>query len=90
MAVSPMSRFNIKKIDRPLFNITIQADFADEKVITSSNFNAVRASQDLQTHLHLPVHWRKKWRNNINVDESSHATFTRRSRDTPSVILNDT
>lgn len=54
--LSPIS-YNIFTSDQPITSNTIVADYADDKVITSTNAYLLIASVDLQNHLFLMEDW---------------------------------
>ena len=64
------------------------ATFTDDKVILSKNADPVLASFYLQKHLNSLLTWFRKWKAQINTQNSVHVTFTlRRSTCPPSIKL---
>jgi hypothetical protein len=66
------------------------ADYADDKVIISTNEDPIVTSHNLQNHLSLMVIWYNNWRIKVNQTKSNHTTFTLKLGRCPAVTLFDT
>jgi retron-type reverse transcriptase len=75
-AISSPILYNIYAADQPVSPLTSVAEFADDKVIYSSNANPLVVSNHLQNHLNQMEEWYSKWKVKINNEKFSHMTFT--------------
>ena len=88
-AISSPILFNLYSADQPTTPHTSVADFADDKIIYSSNEVPIIAGYNLQNHLDLMSFWYNKWKIKMNYDKSTHLTFTLKHGIVPPVILNN-
>jgi len=86
-AISSPILYNIYAADQPISPNTSVAEFADDKIIFTSNENPLVASQHLQKHLNDMEVWYSNWKIKINNEKSSHITFTLRQGVVPPVSL---
>jgi len=86
-AISSPILYNIYAADQPTSSNTSVAEFADDKIIFTSNENPLVASQHLQNHLNEMEVWYSNWKIKINNEKSSHITFTLRQGVVPPVSL---
>lgn len=86
-AISSPILYNIYAADQPTSPYTEVAEFADDKVIFTSNVNPLIASQRLQSHLNDLEMWYYKWKIKINNEKSSFITFTLRHGVVPPVYF---
>jgi hypothetical protein len=75
-AISSPIIYNIYAADQPISPYTSVAEFADDKIIFTSNENPLAARHHLQNHLNDMEIWYSKRKIKINNDKSSHITFT--------------
>jgi len=68
---------------------TIAVDYADNKVILSTNEDPIIASSNLQIHLNHLSEWYNKCRLKINKNKSIHTTLTLKQEICPSITLNN-
>uniref|UniRef100_A0A2S2R1T0 RNA-directed DNA polymerase from mobile element jockey n=1 Tax=Sipha flava TaxID=143950 RepID=A0A2S2R1T0_9HEMI len=80
---------NIYVADQPVSLLTVVAEFADDKVIYSSNANPLVVSNQLQNHLNQMEEWYSKWKVKINNEKSSHITFTLKKGIIPPLYLSN-
>jgi len=66
------------------------ADYADDKVIISTNEDPTVTSHNLKNHLSLMEIWYNNWRIKVNQTKSNHTTFTLKLGHCPAVTLFDT
>ena len=79
--------YNLFASDQPTSPNTLVADYADDKLIISTNENPVVASHNLQNHLSLMEIWYNNWRIKVNQSKSIHTTFTLKLGHCPAVTL---
>lgn len=75
--------------DQPTTPYTSVAEFADDKIIYTSQNDLYTAKLYLQNHLNSLSSWYTKWKIKINNEKSSHITFSLRQGEIPSIILNN-
>lgn len=88
-AISSPILYNIYAADQPISPHTSVAEFADDKIIFTSNDSPIVASQHLQNHLNDMEVWYTKWKIKVNNEKSSHITFTLRQGIVPPVSLSN-
>lgn len=80
--------------DVQLTNVTFigmeMATCADDTAITSSDADAARATDKLQSHLNLLQHCLRRWKANVNADKSTQITFKTKHSLCPQHTINNT
>jgi hypothetical protein len=79
--------YNIYTSDIPSSPETILATFADDTAILSSDPSHINVSFNLQHHLNRLETWFTDWRIKINLQKTTHVTFTLRRQTCPFVFL---
>lgn len=74
--------------DMPTSSDVMTATYADDTAILAVKESASEASALVQSQLDLINVWLKKWNIKVNVDKSTHVTYTLKEGDCPSVHLN--
>lgn len=76
--------------DLPTHPNTITFTFADDTAILSPNKDPVKATRDLQSHLHTLELWLRQWRIKVNESKSKYIVFTLNRKTLPPLYLNNT
>lgn len=76
VAISSPSGFNLFIADRQNNPHTSMAEFADDKIIYTSQEDPAITRLYLQNHLNSISSWCSKCKIKVNNDKSSHITFT--------------
>lgn len=63
------------------------ADYADDKIIISTNEDPTFTSYNMQNHIFLKKIWYNNWRIKVNQTKSNHTTFTLKLGHCPVVTL---
>jgi hypothetical protein len=82
--------YTIYTADLPTSNKTLLSTFADDTAIFTTHTGPVTASHNLQAHLHNIEKWFRKWKLQINENQSTHIKFSLQQGQCPPVYINRT
>lgn len=75
--------------DAPTTTEVLEADFADDKALLTTDTDPQTATNTLQAHINLLQHWCTLWKIQINEHKSQHITFTLRRATCPPIYFNN-
>jgi len=88
-AVSSPTLYNLYTSDQPTHPNTQVAEYADDKVIYSTNTDPKLVSIAIQNHLNILSTWYSQWGIKINESKSIYTTFTLKKQLPPPISLNN-